>query len=208
MPSFDTSLASRYGVAGKIAQLNPSGLLDQAQVTNLATDLAAKAARSANLSDLASAATAFANIKQAASETATGVVEKATLAEAQTGTDTTRFVGVDVLAKFIGYSSGTIADDNVATFAGLTNNKTAAVLVLISNKSGLFLWETVGGYSLLATGSALSSGFVVLGGTLTGTTGTDGNASISIGAGTDNTIYLENRLGGTAAYTIFWFGGR
>lgn len=38
------------------------------------------------------AADAFANIKVAASETATGVVELATIAEAQTGTDTSRAV--------------------------------------------------------------------------------------------------------------------
>jgi hypothetical protein len=45
-----------------------------------------------NLSDVANAATAFGNIKQAASETATGVVELATVAEATTGTDTSRAV--------------------------------------------------------------------------------------------------------------------
>lgn len=45
-----------------------------------------------NLSDVASAATAFSNIKQAATETATGVVELATLVEAAAGTDTERAV--------------------------------------------------------------------------------------------------------------------
>lgn len=45
-----------------------------------------------NLSDVASAATAFGNIKQAASTTATGVVELATDAETQTGTDTARAI--------------------------------------------------------------------------------------------------------------------
>jgi hypothetical protein len=45
-----------------------------------------------NLSDVASAATAFTNLKQAATDTATGVVELATNAEAQTGSDTTRAV--------------------------------------------------------------------------------------------------------------------
>jgi hypothetical protein len=45
-----------------------------------------------NLSDVANAATAFTNIKQAATETATGVVELATTAEADTGTDTTRAI--------------------------------------------------------------------------------------------------------------------
>ena len=45
-----------------------------------------------NLSDVANTATSFNNIKQAASETATGVVELATTAEATTGTDTVRAV--------------------------------------------------------------------------------------------------------------------
>lgn len=45
-----------------------------------------------NLSDVASAATAFGNIKQASSTTATGVVELATDAETQTGTDTARAI--------------------------------------------------------------------------------------------------------------------
>lgn len=45
-----------------------------------------------NLSDVASAATAFFNIKQAASETATGVVERATQAEVNAGTDTSRYI--------------------------------------------------------------------------------------------------------------------
>ena len=43
-----------------------------------------------NLSDVANAATAFGNIKQAATSSATGVVELATDAEAETGTDTVR----------------------------------------------------------------------------------------------------------------------
>lgn len=45
-----------------------------------------------NLSDVTNASTAFNNIKQAASDTATGVVELATNAEAVTGTDTGRAV--------------------------------------------------------------------------------------------------------------------
>lgn len=45
-----------------------------------------------NLNDVASKPTAFSNIKQDATESATGVVELATVAEANTGTDTTRAV--------------------------------------------------------------------------------------------------------------------
>jgi hypothetical protein len=56
-----------------------------------------------NLSDVANAATAFSNIKQAASETATGVAELATTAEAEAGTDTSRIVTpAGLLAAFSG----------------------------------------------------------------------------------------------------------
>lgn len=51
-----------------------------------------------NLSDVANAATAFGNIKQAASTSATGVIEIATLAEAITGTDTSRAVTAEGVA--------------------------------------------------------------------------------------------------------------
>jgi hypothetical protein len=60
--------------------------------TDLQTALDTKAAKSANLSDLANAVTAFGNIKQAATDSATGVVELATVAESGTGTDTSRAV--------------------------------------------------------------------------------------------------------------------
>lgn len=45
-----------------------------------------------NLASMASAATSFSNIKQSATDTATGVVELATDAEVQTGTDTSRAI--------------------------------------------------------------------------------------------------------------------
>lgn len=45
-----------------------------------------------NLADVASPSTSFDNIKQAATETYTGVVERATDAETQTGTDTDRYI--------------------------------------------------------------------------------------------------------------------
>lgn len=51
-----------------------------------------------NLSDVANAATSFDNIKQAATTSATGVVELATTAETDTGTDANRVVTPDGLA--------------------------------------------------------------------------------------------------------------
>lgn len=53
-----------------------------------------------NLSDVDDALTAFNNIKQDATETLTGVVERATQAEADTGTDTTRYISPATLANW------------------------------------------------------------------------------------------------------------
>lgn len=69
---------------------NKGGTLGSTNVTYQQMVVAGELKASNNLSDLANAATAFGNIKQAASDTATGVVELLTDAEAQAGTDTTR----------------------------------------------------------------------------------------------------------------------
>lgn len=93
-----TSAASAFDAAGA------ASAAQSAAITAAATDattkanaaqaaaIASSAQRASNLSDLASAATAFTNIKQAATTSATGVVELATTAETQTGTDTARAV--------------------------------------------------------------------------------------------------------------------
>jgi hypothetical protein len=73
-----------------------------------------------NLSDVGNAATAFGNIKQAASETATGVVELATVAEAEAGADTTRAVtpaGVAAAIAALGGGGADVPIGAVASFA-------------------------------------------------------------------------------------------
>lgn len=73
-----------------------------------------------NLSDVSNAATAFSNIKQAASDTATGVVELATVAEVNTGTDTARAItpaglaGSALKTKVDGIETGATADQTGA----------------------------------------------------------------------------------------------
>jgi len=74
-----------------------------------------------NLSDVANAATAFSNIKQAATASATGVVELATQAEAETRTDTTRAVTPEGLANFPVKKTFTIGD-NSATQIDVTHS--------------------------------------------------------------------------------------
>lgn len=77
-------------------------LVDDAAASNARTTLGlgnvsddAQLKIASNLSDVNSAATSFTNIKQAATSSATGVVELATSAEINTGTDTTRAMPID-----------------------------------------------------------------------------------------------------------------
>lgn len=82
-----------------------------------------------NLSDVANAATSFSNIKQTATTSATGVAETATLAEVNTGTDTTRYVTPQAIAENIfnrGYifgctlsNNGTDATNDIDIAAGI-----------------------------------------------------------------------------------------
>ena len=86
-------------------------------------------AASNNLSDVASAATAFSNIKQAASASATGVVELATIAETNTGTDTGRAVTPDGLDGWTGSAqvttTGALGSGTIATGFGAIDNGTS-----------------------------------------------------------------------------------
>lgn len=66
--------------------------------------------RSNNLSDIANAVTAFTNIKQAASETATGVVELATAAEAQAFTADKFIDGAKLADAFKGANTSLAAN--------------------------------------------------------------------------------------------------
>lgn len=91
-----------------------------------------------NLSDVASAATSFANIKQAATESATGVVELATTAEAATGTDTSRVVTPAGLTAFLAANPNTV---NIQRF---TSNGT---WTKPSSGSVLFVYAWGGGGS-------------------------------------------------------------
>src|SRR5690606_20048986 len=73
--------------------------------------------KTANLSDVANAATAFTNIKQAATTTATGVVELATVTEAEARTDATRAVTPAGLATFTRKYTGTIGNGSSTSIA-------------------------------------------------------------------------------------------
>lgn len=89
-----------------------------------------------NLSDVASASTAFTNIKQAATTAATGVVELATDAETNTGTDTGRAITPSNLEAWEGSA-------NVTTVGTLASGNATAIVDAAST--------TVSGKSELAT---------------------------------------------------------
>ena len=95
----DVALASGDIETGGIYLVAYEGASDEflllSPVANAPGDLLA----SNNLSDVASASTAFSNIKQAASTSATGVVELATQAEVDAGSDATRAVTPSTLAN-------------------------------------------------------------------------------------------------------------
>ena len=113
-----------------------------------------------NLSDVASAATSFGNIKQAASASATGVVEIATAAEVNTGTDTARVVTPDTLEQFVtGATTATITASDEIVFAdvGSSNAKkkdtVQGILDLVSGGKVLQVVQTTD--SAVATGSTV-----------------------------------------------------
>jgi len=88
----NVSGSSAPPVALTAAQVKTLLAIAISDVSGLQASLDSKLAKASNLSDVASAATSFANIKQAATDTATGVVELATVAEARAGVDTIRAV--------------------------------------------------------------------------------------------------------------------
>jgi hypothetical protein len=117
------------------------------------TALDLKMDKSANLGDVANTATSFGNIKQAASDTATGVVELATLAEVNTGSDTTRVITPDTArTSYLGLRSLSIYAIEVTTLLTVSDGKAyfrvppalngmdfvgAAIAVAVPSSSGL-----------------------------------------------------------------------
>lgn len=105
-----------------------------------------------------------------------------------------------------------IADDAVATF----NFGTDAGLfeVLVYNAAGSFLaqYSGIGSFTALSGLTATnkwtpsgfsSSSFAVTTGALTGTTGTDGNVTFSVGT---SEVYVENRSGSTRTVALILRG--
>ena len=112
-----------------------------------------------NLGSVASPATAFANIKQAASDTETGVVELATDAEAETGTDTARAVTpANASAVYIKKSLLTTRGDIITRGASAPQRLAvgAANRVLTSDGTDPN-WAQIA-FAMLASGAYIASG--------------------------------------------------
>ncbi len=91
-----------------------------------------------NLSDVGNAATAFGNIKQDATTSATGVVELATTAETDTGTDTTRAVTPDGLAGSV-YGTKASSIQVIEAATALTTGDGKAYIRIPSALNGMDL---------------------------------------------------------------------
>lgn len=105
--------------------------------------------RANNLSDVISASTSFTNIKQAATTSATGVVELATDAETQTGTDTTRAITpANLTAK-----EATISDwrANVADRLLTTDIVNSAMAEVTLTDAATIAWDMSTGIDFVVT---------------------------------------------------------
>lgn len=139
----------------------------------------------------------------------------ATLSTAQTFTaaktfDALRAAGLSSTgtnsALIRAFAPGAINDDTAVSTTALTGGQNG--LGFLSTSSGgyqFFVWETTGTPSLTSI-SASGATMALTTGILTGTTGVDGNTTLSIDTAT-RILYLENRSGGASILTLMLFGG-
>ena len=151
-----------------------------AKLQNVATGtiLGRTTAGTGNIEELASAA-AFTAIKQAATETATGVVELATNAETQAGTDTTRAITAANL-KAAQVQIGTAVTLTTQTsvdftgipswvkritvmFSAVSGNGTSAFLIQLGDSGGIEATGYVSSASSNASAATSTTGFIVTG---------------------------------------------
>ena len=114
--------------------------------------------KTGNLADVGSAATSFANIKQAATTSATGVVELATDAETQTGTDTARAITPANLtakeataAQYQGNTADRILTTDQVWSAGALVTLTDAATIAVDMSTFVNATVTLGGNRTLGS---------------------------------------------------------
>ena len=138
----------------------------------------------------------------------------ATLSTAQTFTaaktfDALRIAGLSSTgtnsALIRAYAPGAINDDTAVSTTALSGGQNG--VGFFTNSAGnyvFFVWECTGTPSL--TSISASANMALTTGVLNGTTGVDGNCTLSIDTAT-RILYLENRSGGAAILTLTLLGG-
>lgn len=135
-----------------------------------------------NLSDVNDAATAFGNIKQAATETDSGVAEIATLAEADTGTDTSRYITPARLRSSEAY------------YLAIENQYRLQANQLAANFAGIAVYlDTVSGNDGNG-GTAPNDAKLSFGAALTALTALGGSGTIYINAPEANKLAVFNTI--------------
>lgn len=195
-------------------------LLDDATAADARTTLGATAT-GASLFTAATAADAFAGIKQAATESASGVVELATSAEAKAGTDTERAVTPATMKAAQIQASVAVASTSGAAidftgipswakritvmFAGVSTNGTSAPIVQLGDSGGIEPSGYVGGaasivHSANPVVSNYTTGFGIAG-SVTAATVWHGAMTISLVDAATNT-WAASWSGGLSTPTL------
>jgi len=138
--------------------------------------------------------TRAAGVPATVSSAASAVVNQTSLTAIRTA--------LEVRLRFVG--AYTINDDSVATIVIGTSSATTPLLLTQSATSGrhaMVLARAASTFNGVVTLSSVGVAFTLTTGALTGTTGTDGNTTLS--ADTSGNFYIENRSGGALAFNVW-----
>lgn len=112
--------------------------------------------------------------------------------------------GVGVTAPGMNTTTFSLADDTATSFALPSSNLGAGAMIIIASASSAAIngvyWVRGSGSPACTASTTLLANTAVTTGVLTGTTGTDGNFTIS--AANDGRVYLENRRGSTLSGSV------
>jgi len=195
------ALGGLNGAGGnKIPRLTGAGTADTIDATNLAAlaGLAGVADRIAYFTGVGamtlSTLTAYARTLLAATQIDGALT---TLGGGAIGREVFKAVNSrDFLIKSgVGYNLGAIADDAAVSFPGSTSTEGYLVYVgfNVPSRSGLYVARTAASANSIAPIGVIAPAPTLTTGVLGGTTGADG--ALTIAAGSNGRIYIENRLG-------------
>ena len=138
----------------------------------------------------------------------------ATLSNTQTFTGTKTFDAIRAgglaasgvsSAAVRGFAPGTVADDTAVSTTALSGGTNGVGFLTTSTGRYIFFaWECTGTPALYSISASANTALTT--GVLNGTTGVDGNTTLSIDTST-RILYLENRAGATDILTLVLLGG-